>query len=111
MGTDDPLAEALRKAYAALSPEGVERFPLKLEWEPLSHVVGTDKPQQDQGVKATVPAVPTVPTNFEYIQHCTPEEALAAWDERAAIREFDGGMSRETAEELTTCELGPRPRS
>ena len=36
---------------------------------------------------------------------------LAAWDERAAIREYDAGMSRREAELHTAMELGPRPEA
>jgi len=38
-------------------------------------------------------------------------EALATWDERAAIREYEGGMSRREAELMTAMELGPRPEA
>lgn len=45
--------------------------------------------------------------------HRTPEEVSAdgwgEWEERAAIREFDGGMSRAEAEAMTTGDLGPSP--
>lgn len=34
------------------------------------------------------------------------EAARAEWEERAAIREYDGGMSRAEAEALTDSELG-----
>lgn len=37
------------------------------------------------------------------------EGAQVEWEERAAIREFDGGMSRDDAERLTALELGARP--
>lgn len=33
----------------------------------------------------------------------------AAWLERAAIREYGGGLSRHEAERLTAAELGPCP--
>lgn len=39
-------------------------------------------------------------------------EAFVTWEERAAIREFDGDVEREAAERATKRELGyqPRPR-
>lgn len=37
------------------------------------------------------------------------EGVRVEWEERAAIREFDGGMDREEAERLTALELGAPP--
>lgn len=37
------------------------------------------------------------------------EGVQVEWEERAAIREFDGCMDREEAERLTALELGTRP--
>lgn len=54
-----------------------------------------------------------VPTEKQYMPHCAPEEASAdawgEWEERAAIREFDGGMSRAEAEAVTAADLGSSP--
>lgn len=36
----------------------------------------------------------------------TADDDWAEWEERAAIREYDGGMSRVEAERLTRLELG-----
>jgi len=57
-----------------------------------------------------VPGAPTVPTEIDKRQRCAKPEgagaALAEWEERAAIIEFDGGMSRAEAERRATEELG-----
>ena len=109
----DPFAEALRAAYQATPGAALQRFPVEKGWEPQIEKLGTAKPEADQSVSPTVPRVPTVPSNFGYIQgHAGAEaasEALATWDERAAIREYEGGMSRREAELMTAMELGPRP--
>lgn len=109
-GTDDPLAAALKAAYSALSPDLAERFPVKFDWEPQLAKVGTEKRQSDHGVNPYGSQVPRVPSEKQYISECADTDALAEWEERAAILEFDSGMSRAEAEVLTALELGPRPR-
>ncbi len=111
----DPFAEALRAAYLATPGAALQRFPVENHWEPLADELGTEKPYSDQSVKSKVPTVPRVPTENGTMPRRIPTEAtsttLAAWDERAAIREYDGGMSRREAELHTTMELGPRPEA
>lgn len=109
--TEDPLAAALRAAYSALSPDLAERFPVEFHWEPQSVELGTAKARSDQCVNPYGSQVPRVPSENQYISERTDADALAEWEERAAIREFDGGMSRVVAEALTALELGPRPRT
>ncbi len=56
-----------------------------------------------------VPTVPTVPTSGEKGRVCaTGGEASGAWEERAAILEYDGGFSRAEAERRALAELGER---
>lgn len=113
MATDDAFAAALRSAYERLAPAGGERFPVESDWEPGSGRLGTDILPQDQMITGRVPRVPTVPSKNEYTWNRTPApdpaEAWAAWVERAAIREFDGGLTRVAAEAITAVELGPCP--
>ena len=52
-------------------------------------------------IHAAVPVVPNVPTN----KHMN-EIDREAFEERAAIMEFDGGLSRSEAERLTAESLG-----
>jgi len=66
-----------------------------------------------QGFAAAVPRSPAVPIEKQDMpQRAAAEVAAAAWvawEERAAIREFEGGMSRREAEAATAQELGPAP--
>ena len=72
-------------------------------------MVGTDKDISDQYVSGAVPTVPTVPTKKE--KECTRGseggdlEVRADWEERAAILEFDCGLSRADAEARARGEL------
>ena len=113
MATDGTFAEALRAAYATLAPGGDERFPAASGWEPPTPEVGTAKRLINPEVKAGSTQAPAVPFEKHKTQERTPApgaaEAWVEWQERAAIREYDGGMSRETAEILTAVELGPCP--
>ena len=113
MATDDAFAEALRSAFAKLAPAPGERFPVVSNREPESPTLGTDFRASDQSVSGQVPRVPTVPSENEDRSQRTPApdlaEAWAAWQARAAIREYDGGMTRQVAELLTAMELGPCP--
>jgi len=113
LATDDPLVEALRAAHARWSRGSAERFPVENNWEPLAAGLGTDKANKDQQLKSAVPRVPRVPSEKQYTSHCTTQpdvlEAWTAWMERAAVREYDGGMSRAEADTRTALELGPCP--
>ena len=109
----DPLVEAVRAIHERWPEAASERFPVILDWEPQAVDVGTTKSQIDQSTSGAVPAVPRVPSENEYSSHCTARACLfdrwAAWIERAAIREHDGGMSRSEADVATALELGPCP--
>lgn len=97
MGSSDRLARALRTLSG--------RFPPPPDWEPAAERVGTENPSPDQGDGRPVPTVPAVPTkNEEAAQR--EADASAAWQERAAILEYDGGFSRAEAEARATAELG-----
>lgn len=93
-----------------------ERFPVIPDWEPPAADVGPAKSELDQIIAGAVPRVPRVPSGKRYRSHVSaapetnPEaEAWATWVERAAIREYDGGMSRAEAETFAALELGPCP--
>lgn len=109
--TDDPLWAALKGAYARWSIEAAARFPLVSKWEPPQGLVGPEKNVTDLTVDSRVPTVPAVPTeihnNRRETQLDPAAEAMAAWDERAAIVEYDGGLSREEAERAATEALKP----
>ena len=108
MATDDPLWDALRSAHGRLAP-GVDRFPAQAPWEPQSYPAGTDKSKHDQEVERSVPRVPEVPSQNEYQWTCGTNPAAADlgsdWEERCAILEFDGGLSRQEAERYASDEL------
>lgn len=81
-------------------------------WEPEAPAVGTQEAEEKHSDKASVPAVPTVPALCEEVGTAPPlsaADARALWEERAAIKEFCGGMSREAAEREATLELGLPP--
>jgi hypothetical protein len=112
LATDDPLWKAIRAAHERWSPETAERFPPPPEWEPADAEVGTENGQAGQELTAPVPTVPTVPTLPDEFRRATRAERLAeeraAWEERAAILEFDAGLGREEAERQAAEELGYR---
>lgn len=62
--------------------------------------VGTQKPQLGQILTVDVPTVPTVPTDTDDDERMSGDAPWEAWEERAAILEFDGGLDRGTAERL-----------
>ncbi len=109
METENSLYLALKAAYARAASEASKRFPAQSEWEPPAERLGTDKAFSDQELEGWVPTVPTVPTEKHKRQHRTRAEALAEWQERAAILEFEGGLSRAEAEAQATAELGEPP--
>lgn len=112
MATDDLLRATIKAAHERWYPPAAERFPPKAGWEPLGLSVGTENTPSDQNLMGPVPTVPTVPTSKQYELRCTHEhaaaEALVAWEERAAIIQFEGGLSREDAERRATEEMGGR---
>ncbi len=75
--------------------------------------MGTENSELNQGDTTTVPTVPTVPGAFEEFRRPTRAEQQlqdrAAWEERASVLEFEGGMEREAAEQAAADELGYRP--
>ena len=106
MATDDALWNAIRAAQLRWSPDAAERFTPNFRWEPFGQEVGTDQPLTQQGVAGAVHTVPTVHTEKHKTEHCTRAEARAAWEERAAILEYEGGLSRREAEYQAAAELG-----
>ena len=117
MGTDDTLQKAILAAHAGWSGGAGERFPVDFEPGTVFAEPGTAKADKDHSVKGPVPGVPGVPGKKQYRSARTaaaetnaPADAWATWVERAAIREYGGGMSRAEAEVRTALELGPCPR-
>ncbi len=117
MATNDALQKAILAAHAGWSGGVGERFPVDSEPGTVFAEPGTPKDEKEQGVKGRVPGVPGVPGKKQYrsARTASPEtnalaDAWATWVERAAIREYDGGMSRAEAEVRTALELGPCPR-
>lgn len=113
MATDEAMRAAILAAHAGWSAQAEERFPVNSDWEPPAGALGTAKLSQDQIVNGAVPRVPRVPSEKQYRSHVSPSpeaaDAWAAWTERAAIRQYDGAMSRTQAETVTALELGPCP--
>ncbi len=113
MVDDDPLWAAIRAANARWSPGALDRFPVARRWEPSRASTGNHQAIDPESISAAVPSVPTVPTKKEDIQTRTGDTARDVtadeWAERAAILEFDAGLSREEAERRTFAELGPPP--
>ncbi|MDP3704013.1 MAG: hypothetical protein Q8R78_06455 [Candidatus Omnitrophota bacterium] len=113
METDDPLWNAIKAARARWSADGPERSPVRDGWGPPWSVAGDRSSLTAQAVAAAVPRVPRVPSEKQDIRQRTSDQvaadAWAEWEERAAIREYDGGMSRLQAERLAEADLGARP--
>jgi hypothetical protein len=105
LATEGPLWRAIRATHERWTPGAPEQFPPPPRWELQKAPVGTEKPPLDQQVARAVPTVPTVPTEKQKECARTGAEARGAWEERAAILEFDGGFSRAEAERLATEEL------
>ena len=118
------MRAAILAAHARWSASPAERFPVNSDWEPPAADLGTAKASPDQSLAGPVPRVPRVPSEKQHRSHRTGStetadatglrggasaEAWAAWLERAAIREYEGGMSRAEAEVRTALELGPCP--
>lgn|GEM_PF-5488684 len=96
---DDLLRAAILRAQARWSTGVAERFPPASEWEPLAGSVGTEKFKLNQSLETAVPTVPTVPTEYGDVDDASPP-LTAEQEERAAILEFDAGLSRPEAEHL-----------
>ncbi len=117
MGTDDTLRTAILAAHAGWSGGVGEWFPVDSGPGTVFAEPGTAKADKEQSVKAPGPGVPGVPGKKQYrsARTATPEtnaraDAWATWVERAAIRQYCGGVSRAEAEVRTALELGPCPR-
>ena len=114
MSADDKLYSVLKAAHARWSPLAAERFPTALPLGAGGADLGTAKGQEDQQLGGWVPMVPAVPTLFEKERQARSGEVaadLADWEERAAILEFETGLTRAEAEAAATAELGSPPIS
>lgn len=54
--------------------------------------------------------IPTFPTADKGAGQTSADDLWFAWQERAAVREYVGGLSRDLAEALTVSDLGECPR-
>lgn len=112
MATDDRLRTALSAARARWPLDPAGQFPSPPSREPEAGRAGTGEAVSDQEVPGPVPTVPTVPAQMEERPRRTAAEvaadALAEWEERAGIIEYDGEFSRAEAEARATAELGGR---
>lgn len=69
--------------------------------------------QDASGVPGSTPDTcqkPSIPSCSK-VQVVFDAELLEAWEERAAIAEFDGDLSREDAEALANLVVGTRPKN
>lgn len=95
MAIDDPIAAALRAACAALGALAPA--------QPLA------PPLQWPSGQAGAPPAPLSGLQAAESAPFAAADLWAAWVERAAICEYEGGLSRNEAERLTATELGPCP--
>jgi len=106
---ENTLADLWRKHR----PDAPGVVPTKIDREPFSAEVGTEKGSNDQCFTGAVPTVPTVPTILEDNRVRAPmmsdDDHRAAWEERAAVLEFCGGFNRLEAEIRASAELGYSP--
>ena len=75
--------------------------------------VGTSEgglPEPSPEVNPTGSHIPTFPTADRGACTTTADDLWFEWQERAAVREYDGGMARDLAEALTVSDLGECPR-
>ena len=54
--------------------------------------------------------IPTFPTADKGSWRTTADDLWFEWQERAAVREYEAGLSRDLAEALTVSDLGECPR-
>lgn len=104
MVSDDPLWAAIRAAHERWSPTSAGVFPPSPGWEQRSGVVGAEISLPSQSVSDGVPTDPTDPTQkqdeWSWPAPATDPDDAGEWEERAAILEFDAGLSRLEAERL-----------
>ncbi len=101
----DPFLDVLRGAYEHHAPDRLAGFPTLPGREPRGGETGTAKLEGKPALGAAVPKVPTVPGFIGHKGPTEPPGGPGDWEERAAIMEFDGGLSREEAERLAWVEL------
>ena len=100
---NDPLARAItaaRHQFGASAAASGNR-------EPDDTEVGTEVSLDSQTTSAPVPSGPTVPSAGGHTRDSDDEsDLLAAFEERAAIMEYDGGLDRDEAEQRARIDLG-----
>lgn len=107
------LEDTLAALWRRHRPDAPGAVPSEIDREPISAKVGTKKAEPDQRASGPVPTVPTVPAISEdspaRARSLDHAERWMLWQERSAILEFCGGLSRLEAEDRATSELGYRP--
>lgn len=103
-------ARGLSEALLWWSSATPQRFPSNSTGNRTPAELGTDNSLFNQHVEGAVPTVPAVPVDFNSTgQRASGEIDWGQWQERAAIREYDGCMRRAEAEALTQFDYGPCP--
>ncbi|MDB5451894.1 MAG: hypothetical protein JWO33_472 [Caulobacteraceae bacterium] len=105
METDDPLWRAIVAAHVRLSPARLDKFPPAPGWELSPAPLGSANDQGIQALNGPVPTGPTVPTLNSEGDDEAINAARLEWEERAAIREFDGRQPRAEAEDGASADL------
>ncbi|MCA6254349.1 MAG: hypothetical protein IM665_04720 [Phenylobacterium sp.] len=66
--------------------------------------------EPSQGLNLSGSHIPTFPTADKGACHTAAADLWFEWQERAAVREYVGGLARDLAEALTVSDLGECPR-
>ena len=92
--------DRFNRAFRAIG----ELFPTADKWEPKSAPPGTEKPTpRSKSGGGRFPGSQGSQRREDRAHH-VESDAWAAWEERAAILEYDGGFSRAEAEARATAE-------
>ena len=101
MGTLGTTSNGKALSRPHLSGFGGDAWGQGGDLSPLSPICPPSPKTCKPSIHAVVPNVPAVPTKKQW-----SEAEREAFEERAAIMEFDGGLSRDEAERLAAKSLG-----
>jgi len=91
------------------SPTAVD-FPARpAPSEPLPGKPDPAFPSKNQRPRGSLSRIPAFPAPYGGDVHSGAVDLWFDWQERAAIREYDAGLSRDLAEALTVLDLGECP--
>ncbi len=91
------------------SPAAVD-FPARpAPSEPLPGKPDPAFPSENQRPRGSLSRIPAFPAPCREDVHSGASDFWFEWQERAAIREYDAGLSRDLAEALTVLDLGECP--